>query len=240
MLKHRTILKTDFEGVLNPALKARYSHVLWCTAETKHGNYARAAVDAYLELSRILEQKERQNSSGFFGFHLLCALQNAASLAYQCKYRLEKVLSDCGNLIVSLDFANPASFNLRRGLMGFLLERKRQNDNSSFIGFEDVCWKVYQDLLASGKVEAALEAIELGEKVEKRLGLKTREWVTERAECYEKLMNVYHNTPNELMYCQDALQVYKEAKQCAKTRELEEKGLSNESSYPNDNIHRRS
>ncbi len=73
------------------------------------------------------------------------------------------------------------------------------------------------------RVEAAIDALELGEKVDGRLGLKSHDWISEKASCYEKLMRIYRNTPNEIMHCQDALMAYKQVKHWDKVQELEQK-----------------
>ncbi len=90
-------------------------------------------------------------------------------------------------------------------------------------GAAEICWTLYQHVFASGRVEVSIEALELGAKIDNRLEAKTHDWLIEKAVCYEKLIDKYRNTPNELMYCQEALAAYKEAKQDNKVRELEKK-----------------
>ncbi len=44
----------------NPMLKTRYAHVLWWSPK-KHGKYAQLAIDGYLELIKLYEQKDKKN-----------------------------------------------------------------------------------------------------------------------------------------------------------------------------------
>jgi len=215
-------LKQRLAHAHNPVLRSRYSHVLWSIPETKHEEHARTAVESYLELARILGKKALDDPERRFGYHLLLAAGNAYSLAYQIKHRWEEVKSQTRDLVMGFDFASPASFNLRRGLIRLMLDPRKRLKREDFTGVAEVCWKVYQDVRSAGRTETAIEALELGEKVDNRLGTESHEWVTEKAACYEELMGAYRNTPNAFMYCQDALQFYKKAKRWEKVRELEQ------------------
>jgi hypothetical protein len=104
-----------------------------------------------------------------------------------------------------------------------MLNSKRKFMKDDFEGVAEVCWHMYQSMLGWKRVETAIEALELGEEVDRRLGSKTHDWISEKACCYEKLMSIYRNTPNELMHCQNALSMHKQAKRWDKVRELEQK-----------------
>lgn len=216
----------------NPILKARYSHVLWSIPGRKHAKRARTAVDAYIELVKILDQKSVDDAEGVFGYHLLLAIGNAFSLAYQTKYRLDEIKSEIRRLVFDFDFANLVSYSLRRDLIGLMLDSRWKPKTADLGGVAEICWSLFQRVLASGREEVAIEALELGAKIDSRVGAKSHDWLSEKASCYEKLMMKYWNTPNKLLYCQHALTAYKEAKQWNKVRELEKKYSQVKSTMP--------
>ncbi|HTY23873.1 MAG TPA: DUF4209 domain-containing protein [Desulfomonilaceae bacterium] len=216
-------LKRRLNETRNPLLKAYYSHSLWVIAATKHEEHARTAAACYLELLRIFEKKTIDAPEGYFGFHLLLAAGNAFSLAFQTNFRWDEVRCEIRRLVIEFDFANPASFNLRRGLILLMIDSRRKLKREDFEGVAEVCWRLCQDMVGWRHVEVAIEALEFGEKVDGRLGLRTHDWISEKASCYEKLMGIYQNTPNELMHCQNALMTYKQAKRWDKVQELKQK-----------------
>ena len=219
----QTYLKDRLKETRNPLLTAYYSHSLWVIPATKHAEHARTAVAAYLELLRIFEKKTIDAPEVHFGFHLIRAVGNSFSLAYQTNFRWDEIKSEIRRLVIEFDFANPASFNLRRDLIRLMLNSKRKFMGEDFEGLAEVCWQMYQNMLGWGRIEVSIEALELGEKADSRLGSKTHDWISEKAACYENLVNRYRNTPNELMHCQNALTTYKQAKKWDKVQELERK-----------------
>lgn len=100
----------------NPVLKARYSHILWCS-ERKHAKYARLAVESYLNLIEIYEEKDREAPQEHFGHEVIQAMRNAYFIGYQTKYEVEKIKSELKRLIREFNFGSSFSFGLRSILM---------------------------------------------------------------------------------------------------------------------------
>jgi len=55
-----TYLIDRLSSTSNPLLKARYSHIVWCSPN-KHMDYAKLAVDSYLELLRFMKKKLKKH-----------------------------------------------------------------------------------------------------------------------------------------------------------------------------------
>jgi hypothetical protein len=132
-LKHR-VKETD-----KPLLKAYYSHSLWVIPATKHEEHARTAIASYLELLRIFERNTVDIPEGRFGFHLIRAVGNAFSLAYQTNFRWDEINSEIKRLVIQFDFANAVSFNLRRDLIRLMLDSKKKLKRDDWEGVPEVC-----------------------------------------------------------------------------------------------------
>ncbi len=117
-------LERRLKETRNPLLKAYYSHTLSAIPATRHEEHAETAVASYMRLLRIFEKKTVEAPEEHFGFHLLRAVGNAFSLAYQTNYRWDEIKSEIRRLVIEFDFANPASFNLRRDLISLMLNSR--------------------------------------------------------------------------------------------------------------------
>jgi hypothetical protein len=211
------ILRLD--STLNPLLKARYSHILWCSPK-KHTKYAKIAVDSYLELIKIYETKDLEEPQKYYG--VLNAIKNAYSLAYQIKYKTDIIKSELIRLVTKFNFKSKSSCDLRANLIELMLRDKRRFRKEDFIGFEKICWEISEFLLQSRFVLHAIKMLELGEKVDLKLGKKTYDWRRRIAESYETLMS-QSDTDNSLaalFFCQNALENYKKLKD---KRKIDEK-----------------
>jgi hypothetical protein len=82
----------------NLLLKARYSHILWCSPR-KHVKYAKKAVDSYLELIKFYEEKDKEEPQEHFGLDVLQAIENAYSIGHWINYKLGKINSELKRLV---------------------------------------------------------------------------------------------------------------------------------------------
>lgn len=208
----------------NPLLKARYSHIIWCSPK-KHAKYARMAVNSYLELIGIYEKKDEGAQKEHFGLFVLEAVENAYSIAYQIHYGVERIKSELRRLITEFNFDSVSSFALRSRLIELMLRRKRRFSKEDFLGFGNICWQVYESLFNSGNIHASIHMLELGERVDRKLEKTTYDWGAKIAESYEILMKKAEerNNPASMHFCQLALRNYKRIKDKGKIKELEEK-----------------
>lgn len=208
----------------NPLLKARYSHILWCSPR-KHVQYAKLAVDSYLKLIKIYEEKDREAPQEHFGLDVIQAVRNAYSIGYQVKYKVEKVKSEVKRLITEFNFKSSSSFALRSDLIELMLRGKRKFSKKDFNKLENFCWQMSESLIDAENIHAAIRMLELGERIDQKLGKRTHDWRGKMAESYENLMNQAekNNDPVSADLCQLALKNYKIIKDEEKIKELEEK-----------------
>jgi len=207
------------DSTSNPLLKARYSHVLWCSPK-KHAKYARMAVESYLRLGKIYEEKDKKEPKEHFGLDVLDAIKNAYSIACQVKYELDKIKSETRRLVNDFNFESSSSFALRANLIRLMLNDKRRFSKGDFLGVENICWKISESL-AESNTHGAIDMLELGEKVDQKLGKKTHDWRKRIAEYYESLMEA--GGLASVTFCQLALENYRKIKDEEKIKELEKK-----------------
>ena len=208
----------------NPLLKARYSHILWCSPK-KHAKYAKMAVDSYLEPIKIYEEKDKKSPQEHFGLDLLRAIENAYPLGHQINYKLEEIKSELKRLVTKFNFNSSYSFVLRATLIELMLKEKKKFSKGDYKGFEKVCWRISKSLAKEENIHAAIDMLELGERVDHKLGKKTHNWRKRIAESYETLMEQAEkdNSLASLDFCQFAVENYKKIKDEEKIKELEKK-----------------
>ena len=99
-----------FESTSNVLLKSRYAHVLWFSP-IKNGKYSQSAIDSYLKLIEIYEEKDKDEPDGHYGLSVLSAIKNAYYLSLQSNddCRIETTKNKVMHLIY---FYNPKSTSL--------------------------------------------------------------------------------------------------------------------------------
>jgi len=214
------------DSTSNSLLKARYSHILWCSPK-KHTKYAKVALDSYLKVIKIYETKDKKKPQEHYGLEILGAAQNVYSIASQIKYKVDKIKSELRRLVNTFNSKSNSSFALRANLIELMLGGKRRFSKKDFLGFEKICWQISGPLAKAGNVHGAINMLELGEKVDQKLGKKTHDWRKRIAKSYETLMRQAEKGNNlaSLTFCQFALENYKKTKDEEKIRELEKKYL---------------
>lgn len=211
------------ENTSGPLLKARYAHILWCSPR-KHAKYAKAAVDAYLKLINIYEQKDKDAPAEHFGLDVLRIMQNAYSLGCQIKYRTDNIKSEIKRLILNFNFKSRSSFALRANLIKLMLEARKRFPKEDFTGFQDICWKAALSLTKANNIHAAIDMLNLGEKTDEKVVTETHNWILKRAKLYELLMSQRKEGDLAIPeFCLCALEEYKKIDNKAKISELEKK-----------------
>jgi len=205
----------------HPILKARYAHILWFSPK-RHGKYAQIAVDAYLELVKLYEQKDKNEPNEHFGLSVLDTIKNAffLSCTINDETRLNSTKSEIKRLIFNFNSESSSSFALRHNLINLMLNQTNTFSNDDFVGIGELCFKFTQSVDTAHK---AISMLELGEKIDTKLRTKGQNWTKLIAERYEQLMNSRKETDSlvAITFCQDALKYYKQLKDTKKIEELE-------------------
>jgi len=204
----------------NPLLKARYAHVLWLSPR-KHGKYAQIAIDAYLDLIKCYEQKDKEAPENHFGLDALNAIKNAFFLSLNIKdeERLDAIKVEMKRLIVSFNPKSSSLFALRANLIELMVKEKDAFSKEDFNGINELCLSFAKELPDSHQ---SITILELGEKVDQKIGTATCNWRELMAETWEKMMNAHiQNKLVAVTFCQNALSCYRKAKNSQKTEELE-------------------
>lgn len=108
--------------------------------------------------------------------------------AFQIKYKIFKIKSELRRLVNKFNFKSSSSFVLRADIIELTLRDKRRFFKKDFLGFEKVCWQTSQSLSKEGNLHGAIRMLELGEKVDRKTGQETHNWMKRIAESYETLM----------------------------------------------------
>ncbi len=208
----------------NPLLKSRYAHILW-ESPRRHVKYGTIAVQSYLELIKVYETKDKEAPTKHYGLRILSSIESAFVIACNTKQQLAEVKSEIIRLLKEFNLESSSSFALRMNLIRLMLKNKRRFPNENFVGVADICWQIAESLKASDNVHASIDMLELGNKVELKLGQEARDWRRQIAVNYETLMEeaIANSNLAAGTFCQYALQEYKRLKDKAKVSEIEKK-----------------
>ena len=205
----------------NPLLKAQYAHFLWFSPK-KHGDYAQLAIDNYLQLTKLYEQKDKENPQKHFGFDIVRVVENALLLSRNINDTTKTDLAklEIRRLILNFNAESTCLFRARADLLGLMVNEKTIFTKVDFSGIADVCFNFSKVL---GDSHQAITILQLGEMVEQKAGTTTYNWNELIAESYEKMMlvNLQNSKHVAIDFCGDALEYYKLAKNEAKIKELE-------------------
>ncbi len=198
----------------HPKFKALYAHILW-ESPKKHGKFAKIAVDSYLEMISIYEQKydEGEDCSREISEIII----NAYSIARRVSYDVEKTKSELKRLIRK--FSSGAAFSAGN-LIQFMLKPKKGFTEDDFDDLENICWQMAESFVDDG--HTAINFLTLGEKVDQRVEKQSHDWVLRIAQHYEAMMKLREENPSvALHFCMKAVQNYKRIRNEEKVEELE-------------------
>lgn len=207
----------------NPILKARYAHVLWASPR-KHAQYAKQAVDSYLELVKVYEEKDKKDPKEHYGLDVLDSVQTASFIGFNINYRIDDILSEMKRLVREFNFQSSSAFVMRARLISHMLEGKAKISPETYKEFSQICYDLGAKFFKDGDFHRAIDLFEVGEKVDNKLGAETHEWSRGIAESYEGLMNQRHESDlAAIHFCQKAMDYYRRLKEEKKVAELEKK-----------------
>ncbi|MFH0977652.1 MAG: DUF4209 domain-containing protein [Spirochaetota bacterium] len=212
-----------FNKTTNSFLKARYAHILW-ESPRKHINYAKSAIDAYLDLIRIFEKRDKKDPTAHIGVDIVTFMETASFIGFKINYHTNEIRSEIKRLVKTFNLNSSSAFIMRIKLIEHMLELKKDYPLKFLTPFPKVCNDFGLRLFDKKDFHGAIDIFKTGEKVDKKLGKKTYDWYGNIAKSFEGLMNGKAETDLASIYfCQNAIEYYKKAKDRKKTKELEEK-----------------
>ncbi len=171
-----------FGTVSNPLLKAHYAHILWYSPEGCE-RHAKIATENYLRLISIYEKKDRQEPMKRFGARLLETIGNAYDITHRVNHRVDRVKSELKRLVTEFNFNSSCSYVLRSSLIKMMLREEKSFSKEDFKGVENVCWRLSESMIGVENPRGAVEMLELGDRVDQKLGKKTHPWRKRIGEC---------------------------------------------------------
>ena len=209
------ILRLDATN--HPKLKTRYAHILWCSPK-KHKKFAKIAIDSYLKLISIYEQRYDEDDHSW-NQEILEAIINAYSIACQINDNVEEIKLELRKFVQK--FSVSAIF-AARNLIQFMLEPKKGFVKEDFDGLEDVCWQIAE--YPTGDKQIAIDFLMLGEIIDRKLNKKSYPWNQRIAQHYETLMELFEKAPHVAVnHCMKAIENYKRIRDETKVNELEQR-----------------
>lgn len=206
----------------HPFVRARYANILW-HGPRKHTKFANAAVDANFEVIDILEALDKGAPQDHRGLDVIHRMINLFYISRQSNYRTEDVKGLLKKLVHNFNLQSSSSFPLRFQLINLMLKEKLPKED--FLDIPELCWNLHNSLVCSGNLHGGINMLQLGDKVESRIGSITHEWKKEIGLLYEKLMNEAekNENPAAVTFAQWALENFKMAKDASKVTEFETK-----------------
>lgn len=207
----------------SPALKSRYSHILWLSPKKKI-EHAHTAIKEYLKLIRIIEKQDQNQPEDYFGLRVLDNIKNAFLLSISINYEIEKVKKELLRIVKKYSFESTSAYVIRMDLIEIMLKHKTIFNKVDFKGIVSVCEKIFQKKYAESR-HAAIDVLSLIIKVEKKLGNNVIDYERRIGELWEKLVIEREDDTNIVSteFCIDAIKQYKKIKDTKKVKELEQK-----------------
>lgn len=213
-------LISRLEETNNPFLQSRYSHILWHSTK-KHIKYAKTAANSYLEISRILYTKIDDSDSKSLGIHVANLIENAILIS--SKFKEGQIFKDSKEFLlqVLLNFDSLKNLYLNTSLISFMLDKKKLFTRIDFEGLENKIHSIAQNEEDFRKIDL----LQLGKKIDIKLGHRNLYWDKEIAESYESMSYKREDGTNLIstQFAQEAVKYFRQAKEKEKTQELKER-----------------
>jgi hypothetical protein len=177
----------------NPLLKAHYAHLLW-RSPVRKPRHGRVAVDSYLELVKIYERRSQGSPGKAYGTLALRALESAREIAEQVDHRITRIDREMIRLIHELSEEDTSSCGVKADLIRAMLRKPERFTAEDYEGIQQVCWRVARWLSGRGRLGEAVDMLELGRRVDERVGVKTHRW-GRRVNEYLKVLETQKKNP---------------------------------------------
>lgn len=174
-----TYLKGRLVELQNPYLRARYNHILWQSPE-KNQNYAREAIDAYIEI--IESEKKREFGVENYEWRIVSFIENVFPLLFQVNYKVAVILEMMDYFLFGdSDFKISWKVNLLE-----LLMTTKGVPKEHLIRYETLCVEIYEVQMGEGNEYFHIErTCKIGTKLAQRSGKEVRIWKNRLGRMFE-------------------------------------------------------
>ncbi len=221
------------EETLNPRLKSRYSHILW-KSKKKDIRYAKVAVDSYLSSIKIFEDKDKEKPADNYGLELLAVIKNGFFIGCPIRYRVNDIKSEIVRLIKEFNNESRSRGVLVNELINLMLDSKKVFSKEDFIGLDRVCDRTYRLREKESNYDRAVGFLELGERIDRKLGKKSMKWRRKIASLHERMFLAAEKRSDfsALFFYQSALDNYRILRDDKKIAAMERRYKELKSSLP--------
>jgi excisionase family DNA binding protein len=204
----------------HPRIRSRIAHFLWVTKRDYKA--AQVAVDEYLELSKWLSARIRENPEDLTGLNIERILKNAYDLAKKVNYKVPDVSKEIAHTILNFDNTNASRWAVTIRLLRFCLDHKDEYQEDFWANAVKICRKMAQEQEEKNNLDFARKFLSLGEKIEKIIfDIENTTWRQRIALTFELDAQKHKNSFVESDYLIKAITQYKQLGYTKKATKLE-------------------
>lgn len=215
-------IKNKYAETNNLHLRVRYAHLLWLSPH-KNKKYAQSAIDDYFTIIAELDQQIKSGELKESPHKILYYLKNLFPLSVQIKYKTNEVISLVIEQIKNYKTVKTKNHFLQYNLLRLINENYKTFKDTPLDEMIEIIWDISSILENDKEIHPAIQMLELGESLSKKIGQTKYNWKKYEAIIYEKLLAEAKEDLAAISYCQQALDCYKQIKDSSKIKELEEK-----------------
>ncbi|MFW6029965.1 MAG: DUF4209 domain-containing protein, partial [Halanaerobiales bacterium] len=217
-------IESRFNKTENPLLIAQYGTILW-NSPKKHFKFVKEAIESFLLLSEIYEQKDIKFPDKHYGLKVIRSIKNSFFLSSNAKYKIDNIKEKLMDLIWKFNDKSSSLFVLRKDLIELMLEEKKYFKSKDFSDLDKMIWDFSNKLQVNKRYFNAIKLLALGESISQKLQTDSYGWNNKIAELYEVLMSNadQNNNPTAITYCQYAIQYYQTSHNENKVKDLYKK-----------------
>jgi ribosomal 50S subunit-associated protein YjgA (DUF615 family) len=215
-------IKNKYAETNNVHLRVRYAHLLWLSPH-KNQKYAQSAIDDYFTIIAELVQQTKSRELKESPHKILYYLKNLFPLSVQIKYKTNEVISLVIAQINNYKTVKTKNHFLQYNLLRLINENYKTFKDTPLDQMIEIVWDISSILEIDKENYPAIQMLELGESLSKKIGQTKYHWKKKEAIIYEKLLAEAKEDLAAISYCQQALDCYKQIKDSSKIKELEEK-----------------
>ncbi|MDI6803071.1 MAG: hypothetical protein QME58_04385 [Bacteroidota bacterium] len=201
-------IKNKFAETNNIYLRVRYSHLLWLSPH-KNQKYAQSAIDDYFAIIEELNQEVKSGELKDSPHKILYYLRNLFPLSVQIKYKTNEVISLVIEHIKNYKSVKTKNHFLQYNLLRLINDNYKIFKDTSLDEMIEIMWDISSILENDNEYHPAIQMLEIGYALSKKLGLTKYNWKKNEAIVYEKLLAETKEDLAGISYCQQALDCYK-------------------------------
>ncbi len=215
-------IKNKYAETNNIYLRVRYAHLLWLSPH-KNQKYAQSAIDDYFTIISESDQEIKSGELNESPHKILYYLKNLFPLSVQIKYRSNEVISLVIEQIKNYKTVKTKNHFLQYNLLRLINDNYKTFKDTPLDEMIEIIWGISNILEVDKEYHPAIQMLEIGESLSKKIGHTKYDWKKNEAIIYEKLLAEAKEDLAAISYCQQALDCYKQIKDSSKIKELEEK-----------------